>query len=341
MEGEIKVSTGNALIHPVTGQFISPGHVYFGPALPAGPALTPEQVGIDPSSNGVRVVNDDSEPLPVSIAQSANGVRVVNDGSEPLPVTGPATIAQIKTALDLNGTYAYRTMTLTDNPGDGQLLSFGDGVVSMQFQYTDDIETYQGMDIPIPIGADPTETQTNTVIAYDASEGPKPNVTAISDGPVLIVTSGVMGQAGNITLAVPAEVGVDGGLVFGKDEVNLRNIAVQLSGGIPLQIVTQESEADTEQTLTVAAVTGQRHHIYGVDIYIRGASNSVGMTVELREGATVRWRGVIGEASPKGERIGFILPHGVEFDESAAIDLYVPAGGVGCISVANLLYHTK
>ena len=320
MEGEIKVNTGNALIHPVTGQFISPGHVYFGPALPAGPVPAPERVAIDPSANGVRVVNDDSEPL---------------------PVTGPATIAQIKTALDLNGTYAYRTMTLTDNPGDGQTLSFGDGVAIVEFEYSDDPTSYSGILIPILIGSTPEETQTNTVVIFDATIEPRPDVTVTSDGPVLTVTSGAMGQAGNVTLAAPATVGVDGGLVSGRDEVNLRNLVVQFSGGIPLQIVTQESEADTEQTLTVAAVTGQRHHIYGVDVYIRGASNSVGMTVELREGATVRWRGVIGETSSKGERTGFILPHGVEFAENTAINLYVPAGGAGCISVANLLHHTK
>lgn len=180
-----------------------------------------------------RYVNGAAAQTAFRLVQQTRGIEesltALTNLSEPVSVTGPVTVDQLKTALDINGTHAYRTMTLTSNPGSGQMLSFGDGSTSIQFDYVDDIGSYAGMNIPIQLGAGPEETQANTVTAYNGYEGPKPNVTISADGNILTITSGILGSSGNITVGPPATVGSAGPLVPGKNEVNLRNLVVGIN----------------------------------------------------------------------------------------------------------------
>lgn len=107
------------------------------------------------------------------------------------------------------------------------MLSFGDGSISIQFEYVDVIETYQGVNIPILLGLDAIETQTNTITAYDNFEGEKPLVTLsvdAIDGSMIILTSTIPGAVGNVTLGAPAGVGVSGELLPGVESINLRNL---------------------------------------------------------------------------------------------------------------------
>lgn len=43
-KGKMKVNTGAAFIHPVTGQWIGPGHVYFEPVTSAGSVAVEEKI---------------------------------------------------------------------------------------------------------------------------------------------------------------------------------------------------------------------------------------------------------------------------------------------------------
>lgn len=169
---------------------------------------------------------------------NTDGVKKINDvvnvklteTDATLAITDVITFEQFKETLDLNESYAYRTMTLSDNPGSGQMLSFGDGNIGLSFEYTDDILTYAGMNIPIQIGINPTETQVNTVIAFEEFMGPKPNVVITSNNEVLTVTSNIMGSEGFVGIGAPAMVGTASELFVGKDKVTLRNLAVRLIG---------------------------------------------------------------------------------------------------------------
>lgn len=46
-KGQMKVNTGAAFIHPVTGQWIGPGHVYFEPVTSAGSDKAEEKAASD------------------------------------------------------------------------------------------------------------------------------------------------------------------------------------------------------------------------------------------------------------------------------------------------------
>lgn len=135
--------------------------------------------------------------------------------------------------FDLKGTYSVMTMTLSDIPIEEQLLTISDGNIDLDFEYTEDLDTYEGINIPILIGADTTETQVNTIMAYNEYEGTKPDITVTSNEAVLIVTSNIMGSEGIIDIDAPTTVGTASELFVGKDEISLRNLITELKNSIP------------------------------------------------------------------------------------------------------------
>lgn len=130
--------------------------------------------------------------------------------------------------IESPASYSSRTMTLSANPGEMQQFSFGDGVTSVGFEYVSDVEDYTGVNIPILLGADEVETQANTILAYESFEGQKPLVTAEADGNKIVITATVPGAI-QLTLAAPATVGIDSGLLLGEVAVDMRAIYTALS----------------------------------------------------------------------------------------------------------------
>lgn len=104
--------------------------------------------------------------------------------------------------------------------------------------------------------------------------------------------------------------------------------------------VVSSSADNAAVTITKAAVTGKKHYITAMEVTITGAPAGVDILIELRDGGTVKWKEYIGNAAPRGERVGFAFTHPIELSTSAAANLYVSAGGVGVIATGNLAGYT-
>lgn len=114
-------------------------------------------------------------------------------------------------------------------------------------------------------------------------------------------------------------------------------------GGLPaLSSTTGVSSANAAQTLTVAAGgAGVRNYAKGLEVAIRGAAAGADINITLKDGATVLWREVIGNAAPRGERVGVMFPdRGLKGSANTAMTLEVEAGGASVVTVANLAYYS-
>lgn len=101
-----------------------------------------------------------------------------------------------------------------------------------------------------------------------------------------------------------------------------------------------DSLVNTAVTITHAAEAGRRHYVVGFEASTRGADLTADIQVELREGATVRWRINLGSGSIRGERGGVVLPRPREYAENAAVTLNAGGGGAGVIVTLNMLGYT-
>lgn len=104
--------------------------------------------------------------------------------------------------------------------------------------------------------------------------------------------------------------------------------------------VTQNSAANTAQTLTKAGEVGKKHRVTSVDVFISGAAAGSDITVTLQDGATAKWVGKIGNAAASGSRAGFSVPSGVEMTAGNAANLVVTAGGASVVTTANMTGYT-
>lgn len=238
-------------------------------------------------------------------------------------------------------TPATRTLGLTGIPMSGQMLTFGDGSNSLSFEYVNTLDGYGGMSIPILLGATIAETQTNTATAFNDFVGPKPNVTVTPSGTSLIISSTVLGSAGNVTLGPPATVGVDGGLVPGTD---VSAVPAQTTGKYPANAtpwtVTATSTADAAASATKSAETGKSHYVTGYMVVLRGANAGNDASVQVLNGATVMVQDYIGSGAVRGSRIAVMFPFPVKVSANTSAVLSVGAAGAAAITELTLLGYT-
>lgn len=97
------------------------------------------------------------------------------------------------------------------------------------------------------------------------------------------------------------------------------------------------STANAALTLTVAAKTGQRNVARKCSVAIRAAAAGADILVLLKDGSTVLWRDVIGNAAARGTRITAEFPGGLRGSQGTAMTLEIDAGGAACITEASLL----
>ena len=101
-----------------------------------------------------------------------------------------------------------------------------------------------------------------------------------------------------------------------------------------------DSAVNTVVTITHAAEAGRRHYVEGFEASIRGADLTSDVIVELREGATVRWRINLGSGSIRGERGGVVFNHPREFAVNSPVTVNAGVGGAGVIITLNMLGYT-
>lgn len=124
-------------------------------------------------------------------------------------------------------------------------------------------------------------------------------------------------------------------------DATFHQLAVKIGHAIALTTVTQDSTANTANTITVAAVAGKKHYVAAIEVSIKGAAAGADINVVLRDGAAARWSEVIGSSAVRGTAVGFVLPHPIEMTTNTAMTLEVDAGGAGVITRANLAYYDR
>ena len=100
--------------------------------------------------------------------------------------------------------------------------------------------------------------------------------------------------------------------------------------------VTSDSTANAAVTLSRAAETGKRHYITAFEAVLRGAAAGADTRVELRNGATVMWDTYIGNAAPRGERVGAVFTHPIELTANTAANLVVAAAGASALTTVSM-----
>jgi hypothetical protein len=116
--------------------------------------------------------------------------------------------------------------------------------------------------------------------------------------------------------------------------------AFNLNQGIPLWGITQDSAADTTQTLSKDAVVDQRHHITAFEVVISGGDAGADISVILKDGTTAIWKTLIGSGATRGERVGMVLSQPLQCGVGNAASLEVGAGGADVITSASMAGYT-
>jgi hypothetical protein len=101
------------------------------------------------------------------------------------------------------------------------------------------------------------------------------------------------------------------------------------------------SVAGAGQTITKVAEANRRHVVTAVEVVTRGAAVSADTSVELKDGATVKWRTYFGVGALRGERVGGVFANPIEMSINSAVALVVGAAGAAVITEANMAGKTE
>lgn len=93
-------------------------------------------------------------------------------------------------------------------------------------------------------------------------------------------------------------------------------------------------------TVTHAAEADRAHYVIIFEVVVRGADLTADVVIELRRGADVIWRTVLGNGLTRGERSGVAFPRGLRLNTNTVVVLNATAGGAGTILTANLGGYT-
>lgn len=108
-----------------------------------------------------------------------------------------------------------------------------------------------------------------------------------------------------------------------------------------LWAVTGDSTANTAKTITQAAEAGKKHVVTDLEVAISAAAvGTADITVELKDGTTLKWKTIIGAAAARGARIEYHSAFGIELSDNAAANLVVSAGGTAVVTHLNMGGYT-
>lgn len=105
---------------------------------------------------------------------------------------------------------------------------------------------------------------------------------------------------------------------------------------------SSESAANTALTLTQPAAADQRHYVTGIEAVVTAAVVGTGdVGVELRSGATRKYKWFIGAAAARGTRVFAQFERPIELAKGAAANLVVDAGGAAVVMSASMTGYTR
>lgn len=111
--------------------------------------------------------------------------------------------------------------------------------------------------------------------------------------------------------------------------------------GVPSWAVTQDSAANTSQTLSKAAVAAKRHYLLACEVVISAAAvGTADIVVTVQDGGTVLWKSIVGAGAPRGERVGVVFSQPLQCSVNTAAQVVVGAGGASVVTTANLCGYT-
>lgn len=117
---------------------------------------------------------------------------------------------------------------------------------------------------------------------------------------------------------------------------------VSIVHGIPNWSQTQDSAANTAQTITKAAGgSGVIHYATGFEVVLSAAAAANDITIELKDGAAVLWKTIIGSTAARGARVSQNFSFPIVGTANTAMTLVISAGGVGAITTANLMGYSR
>ncbi len=103
---------------------------------------------------------------------------------------------------------------------------------------------------------------------------------------------------------------------------------------------TQDSSANSSQTLAKALEAGERHYIQAFEVALSAAAAASEITITLQDGSTVLWKTIIGLGAPRGERVGAVFAVPLRCTVATAAQLVVSAGGASAVTTASMAGYT-
>ena len=108
----------------------------------------------------------------------------------------------------------------------------------------------------------------------------------------------------------------------------------------PWTITPTDSAANTANTATKEAVASKKHYLTFLEVVLSGADCGTASVITVSDGATVKYKTMIGLYAPRGTRIGYSLPFPIEFTVNTAINIAVGAAGAGAVTTINAFGYT-
>lgn len=128
---------------------------------------------------------------------------------------------------------------------------------------------------------------------------------------------------------------------------------VQLAGSIQADLIssyltnatpwyyTQDSAANTAQTITIAAEAGKAHYITYLEVALSVAAAGADIAITIKDGTTVKYKTLIGNAAVVGTRVAVQFPYPLTTTVGNAAYIVVAAGGAATtVTVANIGGYT-
>jgi len=197
------------------------------------------------------------------------------------------------------------------------------------------------------------------VLEISIAEGKNPvGTTAANTNPITIagvdgdnkIVGLVLNADGSITAKMGAGTAIIGKFIpvdaDGDEKFTAANPAsVQLTGGLPGGAVypfgatkwttIATSGANAIATATQVAVAGKKHYCMGYLVCLRAASAGNDFLSTIKDGTTVKFTDVVGNASPTGTRIG-VSSSAPIVEGTANTDMVLSVGAAGANAITEL-----
>ena len=94
-------------------------------------------------------------------------------------------------------------------------------------------------------------------------------------------------------------------------------------------------------TVTRTAATNKAHFVSSYMVTISSGTTTAGITVELRDGSTVKWKDTLKSGATIGDRVGMVFREPIRMTPNTAVNLVVSDPGDAGTVTANIAGFTE